>query len=310
MTTIIAGLLDATTWEIIFSSAFFFGLFFFLVVLIGAFGDDDTDVEAEADSLDGDTIDLDGDGIPDGIDLDGDGVIDIEFDSDFDSNFDADFDSSGTAIDLDGDGLPDGIDLDGDGIIDIEFDNDFDVDFDTEVNGIEHGDFERVELPSSADAERSHEQVYQSKYAMGNYSAFLFMFGQIGWFYASELQDQHIIYAMIGGFLAMKLFSLFISNYTKTVVIPLQPIRRGDIARVRYSVSPEKIGMVQIARRDGVISTDMAKGAFPHDHFSSGEKGYIWGKKNGIFLLTKGVQGQPDLQPSDKTKPVKNALDI
>ena len=78
---------------------------------------------------------------------------------------------------------------------------------------------------------------------------------------------------------------------------------------VVYGVTPDKTGMVQVNRRDGMISTIMAKGAFPHDYFDKNEKGYIWGIENEIYLLTRGLIGQPDLNMTINTKSAKKILD-
>ena len=70
------------------------------------------------------SVDLDGDGIPEGTDADGDGILDEGVDADGDGYLDSTWDRDGdgyidTVWDLDGDGILDGgVDLDGDGIID------------------------------------------------------------------------------------------------------------------------------------------------------------------------------------------------
>lgn len=278
MTTFIAGLLEAATWDIIFGTAFFFGLFFFILVILGSFGGDSDDIDSEGDfDSSGEAIDLDGDGMPDGIDLDGDGIIDVEFDGDFgDVDFDADMDS------------------------------DFDTDMDSDIDDITYSDFDtHITLGETLDAEITEEDpVFQSTYKMGNISSFLFFFGLVGWPVSNNLQDFHIALSVVVGLMAAKIFAYFIATYAKTVIVPLKPIRRGDVAEVRYSVTPEKAGMITIIRRDGIISTEMARGAFAHDFFERTEKGYVWDRKSGIYLITRGVIGQPDLQ-SEKPKKKK-----
>jgi hypothetical protein len=141
---------------------------------------------------------------------------------------------------------------------------------------------------------------------MGNISSFLFFFGLVGWPVANNLQDFHIVLSVVVGLMAAKIFAYIIATYAKTVIVPLKPIRRGDVAQVRYSVTPEKAGMITIIRRDGVISTEMARGAFAHDFFDKTEKGYIWDRKKGIYLITRGVSGQPDLHTVEKKKKNKS----
>jgi hypothetical protein len=48
----------------------------------------------------------------------------------------------------------------------------------------------------------------------------------------------------------------------------------------------------------------MARGAFPHDYFDKGDRGYIWAKKDEFYLMTRGVAGQPDLE-EEVDKPTK-----
>jgi len=70
------------------------------------------------------SVDLDGDGIPEGVDADGDGYLDGGLDEDGDGYIDSTWDKDNdgyidTIWDMDGDGIIDGgVDLDGDGLID------------------------------------------------------------------------------------------------------------------------------------------------------------------------------------------------
>ncbi|MCH8908395.1 MAG: hypothetical protein IH840_15005, partial [Candidatus Heimdallarchaeota archaeon] len=90
------------------------------------------------------------------------------------------------------------------------------------------------------------------------------------------------------------------ANYAKTTIVPIIRIARGDIAKVIYSVSPDKKGLVHVYRRDGSISSVIAIGEYPHDIFLAGEKGYVWSKNETNFTITKGHFDHPKLQTKKK----------
>ncbi|MCY3412817.1 MAG: hypothetical protein INQ03_14360 [Candidatus Heimdallarchaeota archaeon] len=171
-------------------------------------------------------------------------------------------------------------DLDSDISSDLHLDMDADIDtFDVHVDIHDIGDI-------TAFKNRSYE--LKSNFALGNISVFMLITGQIGWIYVHELTDLIILIAIVSGFITSKLFALVISKYTTTVVVPLVQIAKGDIAEVKYQVTHQKSGLVNVRRRDGVIDPVMAIGAFPHDNFEAGDLGYIIGKKEAFYLITRG----------------------
>ncbi|MCY3412820.1 MAG: hypothetical protein INQ03_14375 [Candidatus Heimdallarchaeota archaeon] len=300
MSEFIVDLLSLATWEAIFTTLFFLGLIFTIYIIAGAMSGDDADHDGDGDAdLDAEptAIDLDGDGIADGLDLDGDGVIDVHFDG---IDLDADMDFEPVGIDLDGDGVIDGYDLDGDGIIDTDVDGldldgdmgDIDTDLDLDGGDLDlDGEFDlHVDVHDIKDvaAFRDRSLELKSNFMMGNVSVFMLFTGQIGWIYIHELTDLIIAISLLSGYIASKLFAMVIAKYAKTVVVPLVKIVRGDIAEVKYRVSKLKPGLVNVRRRDGVIDPVMAIGAFPHDNFEAGDLGYIIGKKDAFYLITRG----------------------
>ncbi len=163
-----------------------------------------------------------------------------------------------------------------------------------------------METPSNLDvlsAGKSENQPYheiQSRYWLGNLSVFLVIFGQLGWFNIHQIGDMAIVIAIIGGISASKIFSWFIANYAKTVVVPIHHISRGDIGKVIYSLDYEQSGLVQVTRKDGIVSPTLAQGAFPYDSFEPGELGYIWSKKEGLYTITKGRYIQSTSKSTNK----------
>ena len=83
-------------------------------------------------------------------------------------------------------------------------------------------------------------------------------------------------------------------------------MNRGDIGVVIYGITPNKTGIVHVIRKDGVETSIMARGAFNHDYFDKGERGYVWTKEGEFFTLTKGIKKQPENYPvnSVKNKPL------
>jgi hypothetical protein len=161
---------------------------------------------------------------------------------------------------------------------------------DTDI-ALDHGfeipsNIELVSLGYASPIPESHQ--IESKYWLGNISVFLLFFGQIGWFNVSRFGDLAIVIAIIGGFVASRLFSWFIANYAKTVIVPIHHISRGDIGKVVFGLNYSHTGLVLVTRRDGIISSIIAKGAFPHDSFKPGDLGYIWSKSDGIYTITTG----------------------
>ncbi|MFV2015519.1 MAG: hypothetical protein ACC656_08845, partial [Candidatus Heimdallarchaeota archaeon] len=89
-------------------------------------------------------------------------------------------------------------------------------------------------------------------------------------------------------------------------------VNRGDIGVVIYGITPHKIGIVHVTRKDGVETSIMARGAFNHDYFDKGEKGYVWTKEGEFYTLTKGIKNQSKLNPgrSIKKKPLDDQTDL
>lgn len=160
------------------------------------------------------------------------------------------------------------------------FDHSIEHDFDTSSN------IDLLNLGSKNDI--GDFEYIQSRYWLGNVSVYLLFFGQVGWFNIHRLGDLGIFISILGGYVAAKIFSWFIANYTKTVIVPIHHITRGDIGKVLYGIDFSSTGIIHVTRRDGIISPVMGKGAFPIDIFESGELGYIWSKTDGIYTLTKG----------------------
>ena len=264
MTQIITGLLSSGTWETIFLSFFFFGLFFFILAIYGSFGDHDGPIHGDSDA---DLIDMNGDGIPDGIDTTGDGAINVHFDTD--------------------------------GSIDSHLDHGFDHGHDLSHTASDH-----IGIDSDMKSSDNSEFIFiESKYKLGEYASFSMFFGMTGWFYVKFLTDLQLGLAIIIGFVAMRTFAYVIASYTQTVTKAVRGVSRGDIAQVRYKISPVKSGLVTIYRKDGVLATELARGAFPYDTFEKGEKGYVWDRtEKGVYLVTRGIIGQPDLNTTKKTK--------
>lgn len=262
MSTYIVELIGIETWTTLFIFSFFFGLIFFIFVLIGALGhDNDADAELDGDA----SFDVDAD-----IDADIDADMDFDLDADLDTDMDLDLE---TDLDLDAD-------IDSDMQIDTPFDS-------------------HVELDHGGDVGLAQDSHYEEKsnYMMGNISSFMLIWGQIGWLNSSNLTDLVLVSAFLGGFLMSKIFALVIATYAKTVIVPIQHIYRGDVGIVIYGVTPLKPGMVHVTRKDGVISSIIARGAFGHDNFDKGEKGYVWTKEGELYTITKGLKGQPELYP-------------
>ncbi len=282
MSTYIVELIGNETWTTLFMFSFFFGLIFFIFVLIGALGhDNDADTELDGDA----SFDVDSD-----IDAD----MDFDLDADLDTDMDMDL---GTDLDLDAD-IDTEMDLGMDP--DIDTDLDFDVDIDHDLpSGINTPFESHIEFEHGGDVGIAQDSHYEEKsnYLMGNISSFMLIWGQIGWLNSNNLNDLILIYAFLGGLLTSKLFAWVIANYAKTVIVPIKHIYRGDVGSVIYGITPEKPGMVHVTRKDGVISTIIARGAFGHDYFDKGEKGYIWTKEGELYTITKGLKGQPELYP-------------
>ncbi|MHA2170869.1 MAG: hypothetical protein ACXAB7_13320 [Candidatus Kariarchaeaceae archaeon] len=321
MTKYIVELLPQDIWTTIFVTCFFFGLFFILFVLLGALGhqDDSDSHDMDETALDADhDIDSDFD-IDHDLDTDVDMDSDLDLDHDLDTDFDTDVDMS---ADLDHD-----FDLDADGDLHADFDSDLDHDFDTDVSADLDHDLDGVDADHDFQTDFDHDidthieieqgefgydnesYIEESRYLMGNIAVFLLVWGQIGWITSNNLSDITLAIAFGSALLASRGFAWFISNYAKTVINPIRHISRGDIGRVIYGVNPYKPGMVQVIRKDGIVSTIMARGAYPHDIFDKDEKGYIWGKEGEIYTMTKGLKNQPNLKQKQK-KRKKKSLDI
>lgn len=145
-----------------------------------------------------------------------------------------------------------------------------------------------LEVLSVRKIENQTNPEIQSRYWLGNLSVFLVIFGQLGWFNIHHFGDTAIALAIIGGASASKIFSWFIANYAKTVIVPIHHISRGDIGKVIYPLDNQQFGLIQVTRKDGIVSPVIAQGAFPYDSFEPGELGYIWSKKDGLYTITKG----------------------
>lgn len=297
MTKYIVNLLNTNVWYTLFVACFFFGLFFILFVLLGAVGSHD-----DSEGSDHELTDTDMDGSIDGEVGHGEFEADHDFDTGIDSDLDHDFDidhdlETGIDTDLDHDF---DTDHDFDSGIDSDLNHDFDTDHDlsnSESTSETHVNVQHYELGVDND---SYQE--ESQYLLGNIAVFLLVWGQIGWLTIGNLDDLTLMFALLGGYGSSKAFAWFISNYAKTVINPIRHITRGDVGEVIYGVSPYKAGMVQVKRRDGVISTIIARGAYPHDIFDRGEKGYIWSKGRGIYTITKGLRRQPNLSSENKRK--------
>ncbi|MDH5647160.1 MAG: MSCRAMM family adhesin SdrC, partial [Candidatus Heimdallarchaeota archaeon] len=276
-----------------FITSFFFGLIFLVFTIIGGLGDEDSDVDSH--NMDGHDFDADTDFDMDGHDFD----VDTDFDMDgHDFDADTDFDMDGHDFDADTDFDMDGHDFDGD------LNSDSLLETSTE-HSVLQGHFDH--LPDQIDAGIVHDaHVEKSNYMMGNIAVFTLIFGQVGWSLIDNLQDWNLFLAIMSGYFISKLFAYIIANYAKTVIVPIKHVSRGDIATVQHSVTKDKAGMVHIKRRDGYISTELAIGAFPHDNFSKGEKGYVWAKKEQMYLITRGHSEQPTLSKLKN----KKAIDI
>ncbi|MHA2254038.1 MAG: hypothetical protein ACXAD7_27040, partial [Candidatus Kariarchaeaceae archaeon] len=232
-----------------------------------------------------------------------DHAIDASIDHDLDHDLGGDIDSDLEAsldTDLHGD-FDSHLELDPDADLDGDFDHDLDGFHDGDVDHELHGET-HVELQQSEIGIDNESYTEESRYLMGNIAIFLLIWGQIGWLSMNNLTDLSILIALIGGYLSSRAFAWFIANYAKTVINPIRLISRGDIGVVIYGVTPYKPGMVHVKRKDGVISTIIARGAYPHDTFEKDEKGYIWSDEGGIYTITKGVRGQPDLKIKKKNK--------
>ena len=300
MSNYLTQLLTVETWELIFSVAFFLGLLFTIYIIIGALN---SGSEHDSDGHDADhdvagDHDLAGDhDITTDHDLSADHEMDLDHDMDLDSDMDLDHDiiildadndldaddlSHDMGHDVDSD-MDHGLDLDHDFSLDhdVDFDADLDIDGDLEMINFEINDFSDV----GAIRDRSH--TLKSNFMMGNISVFLLFSGQIGWMYVEGLSDAHIFFALLTGYLASRAFAYVIKNYTKTVVVPLVKVRKGDIARVQYQVSQKKPGLVNVMRQDGVIDPVMAKGAYSLDTFGKNELGMVTGKEGQLYIITK-----------------------
>ena len=274
ISTYITGLIGINTWTTLFMFSFFFGLIFFAFVLLGAFGhDNDTEGDLDSDAsfeLDADTdLDLDLD-----ADIDADMNLDIHADVDTDLDLHADIDSD----------------------LHLEMDTDFDHDL---TSSMETPFESHIEFEHGGDVGIAQDSYYEEKsnYMMGNISSFMLIWGQIGWLNSNNLNDLVLVYAFLGGFLTSKIFAWVIANYAKTVIVPIQHIYRGDVGVVIYGITPAKSGLVHVTRKDGIISSIMARGAFGYDNFDKGEKGYVWTKEGELYTITKGLKGQPELYP-------------
>ncbi|OLS19603.1 MAG: hypothetical protein HeimC2_40820 [Candidatus Heimdallarchaeota archaeon LC_2] len=274
MSTYIIGLIGIKIWTTIFMFSFFFGLIFFAFVLLGAFGHD-SDTEGE---LDGDaSFDLDAD-----TDMNLDIHADLDTDLDLHADIDADMHLDVHA-DLD-------TDLDMHADIDSDFHLEMDTDFDHDLPSSLDTPFEsHIEFEHGGDVGIAQDSHYEEKsnYMMGNISSFMLIWGQIGWLNSNNLNDLILLYAFLGGFLTSKLFAWVIANYAKTVIVPIQYINRGDVGTVIYGIAPEKPGLVHVTRKDGVISPIIARGAFGHDVFDKGEKGYVWTKEGELYTINR-----------------------
>lgn len=305
MSDYIIKLLDLTTWELIFSVCFFLGLFFTIYIIFGALNSGDSH-EGDHD-LDGDH-DLGGDHDFD-VDHDLGGDHDFDLDADHDLSIDADHDLSmdvdhDLSMDADHDfDLDADHDLNLDGDHDLGGDHDFDADHDMSMDADHDLSLDDLQIDDIHDVGTIRDSSYTLKtnFMMGNISVFLLFWGQTGWLYINELSDLTLFFSILVGILSSKAFAFFLSKYAKTVVVPLVKIQKGDIAQVINAVSPSTAGRVHVRRRDGIMDPVMAKGAYPHDTFGRGEKGYIMGKTSSLYLITKGA-GEPQLKKQKKKK--------
>jgi len=167
-----------------------------------------------------------------------------------------------------------------------------------------------IEMDQAGDISIVKDAIYveKSNYAMGNISVFLLIFGQIGWIFASELSDIILGIAILAGVIVSRLFSWGLSNYAKTVIVPVQKVSRGDIGTVISEVTHTKLGIVNVNKKDGMVITVLAKGAYPHDSFIQGERGYIWEEENNLYTITRGLTDQPDLNTTSFKPKTKKAL--
>ena len=126
----------------------------------------------------------------------------------------------------------------------------------------------------------------KTKHLLGNISSFMLGFGQVGWMNWKNLSDQSLIFALLIGIALSKLFAFVLGTYAKTTYNPIYKVSQGDSIIVTSQVTPEKAGLVNVTRKDGVINTVLAIGAFPHDRFEVGDKGHIWGKEGNYYTVT------------------------
>ena len=110
MTQYIVSIMDTSVWQLIFVSSFFFGLFFFIFVILGALGQDDASDTDTIDELDHDLASLD-------TDLDTD--LNTDLGTDFEHDLSHDFDHDLAVLETD---------------LDTDLDTDIDTDFDTDVD--------------------------------------------------------------------------------------------------------------------------------------------------------------------------------
>lgn len=212
---------------------------------------------------------------------------DHDLDADHDFDLDADHDLS--------------LDADHDLSLDADHDLSLDADHDFSLEDIQLDDIHDVGTLRDLGTIKDTSYTMKTNFMMGNISVFLLFWGQTGWLYINELSDLTLFFSLMVGVLSSKAFAFFLGKYAKTVVVPLVKIQKGDIAQVIHSVSPSTAGRVHVRRRDGVMDPVMAKGAYPHDTFGKGEKGYILGKSSSIYLITRGA-GEPQLKKQKKKK--------
>lgn len=306
MSNYILSIFAEEVWYTLFVTCFFFGLFFLLIVVLGAFGEDDG-ADSHGDSGDGMDHGFDHDlDIDTDLDLDTDFSVDHDFGVDHDLSIDHDM-SMDHDLDVDANISVDhdlGVDHDLDLDADLSMDHDFDLDAEASLGDVHH--------------EMSHGEVGldpdkqpKSRFLMGNISSFLLIFGQVGWMNSNPVTDQGLLIAIIAGYVASIVFGWILANYAKTTIVPIIRIARGDIAKVIYEVTPQKKGLVHVYRRDGSISSVIAIGKYPHDFFLKNEKGYIWSKNESNYTITKGHFDQPKLQTKPKlSKVAKQWTDI
>jgi hypothetical protein len=298
MSTYIVNILGAEVWTMVFIYSFFFSLIFMIFILLGALGN-----EGDVDS------DLDSD-----LDMDADLDMDVDTDLDLDADFEADLDLD-TDLDMDAD-LDTDLDMDTDLDTDLDMDTDFEADLDTDApSGFETDTLEtHIEFDHGGDVGVAQDSHYEEKsnYMMGNIASFMLIWGQIGWLNSNNLQDIVFLYAFVGGYIASTVFAWIIANYAKTVIVPIRHVNRGDIGVVIYGITPFKTGIVHVTRKDGFQTSIMARGAFNHDYFNKGERGYVWSKEGEFFTLTRGIKGFDRLNSVKpvKKKPLDGQIDV